>query len=82
MRLFSVQVSISELNIMRVHPLPADSAVEVGALVQFDVTVATGSGITFTFRSNDANAAQEEIVGNIHVYFCSCSGRKKSHKLI
>ena len=57
---------------MRVHPLPADSAVEVGALVQFDVTVATGSGITFTFRSNDANAAQEEIVRNIHVYFCSC----------
>ena len=66
-----MQVSISELSIMRVHPLPADSAVEVGALVQFDVTVATGSGITFTFRSNDANAAQEEIVRNIHVYFRS-----------
>ena len=57
---------------MRVHPLPADSAVEVGSLVQFDVSVATGSGITFTFKSNDANAAEEDIVRNIHVYFRSC----------
>ena len=54
---------------MRVSPLPVDSAVEVGTLVQFDVTVASGSGITFTFRSNDENAAQEEIVRNIHFYF-------------
>ena len=64
---------------MRVSPLPADSAVEVGTLVQFDVAVATGSGITFTFRSNDANAAQEEIVRNIHLNFRTFLRRKNNH---
>ena len=63
---------------MTASPLPDDSAVEVGTLVQFDVTVASGSGITFTFRSNDENAAEEEIVRNIHFYLKSFSSNIKT----
>ena len=64
--LVPVQVAISGISFRRVQP--ADGAVEVGTQVQFEAGVSTGSGITFTFRSNDTYAAEEEIV-SAFIYF-------------